>query len=91
MASLIPFPSFESNLAKLIDTAHDLHGGEAASAKERLRTLYAQLRRVKRSPRHQALAAYVGNALSACGRGEHDCALATVMSALSSFIPERAA
>ena len=88
---LIPFPTFESNLAPLIDTAHELHEGHLAAAAETLSEVYARLKRFRRSLRHRQLAEFVEHALVACERGEDEYALAALMSAFACFIPEHSA
>jgi hypothetical protein len=86
---LIPFPTFESNLTPLIDSAHELHAGHVGAAAETLAEVHARLRRFRRSLRHRQLAEFVEHALLACERGEEDYALAALMTAFSHFIPER--
>ncbi len=88
---LIPFPSFESNLTPLIDSAHELHAGHTGAAVVRLSEVHRRLTRFRRSSRHRELAVFVENALLACERGERDYALASLMTAFAHFIPEQAA
>lgn len=88
---LIPFPTFESNLTPLIDSAHELHAGHTGAAAETLSAVHRRLQRFRRSSRHRQLADFVERALAACERGERDYALAALMSAFSHFIPEQAA
>ena len=88
---MIPFPTFESHLTPIIDSAHELHLGERGSALRMLKEVHGRLRRVHGSIRHSILADYVGQALQACERDECEFALATLMNALNSFIPEQAA
>ena len=88
---LIPFPTFESNLTPLIDSAHELHAGHTGVAVETLSAVHHKLQRFKRSSRHRQLADFVERALQACERGERDYALAALMTAFSHFIPEQAA
>lgn len=88
---LIPFPTFESNLTSLIDSAHELQTGQTGTAAETLAAVHNKLRRFHKSPRHRQLAEFVDNALQACERGERDYALAELMSAFHHFIPEQAA
>jgi RNase P/RNase MRP subunit POP5 len=87
---LIPFPTFESNLTPLIDTAHELHAGHIVAATETLSEVHGRLKRFHRSPRHRQLAEFVEHALVACERGEEDYALAALMSAFTHFIPDQA-
>jgi hypothetical protein len=86
---LIPFPTFESNLTPLIDSAHELHAGRVVAAAETLSAVHARLKRFRRSLRHRQLAEFVEHALMACERGEEDYALAALMTAFSHFIPEQ--
>ncbi len=88
---LIPFPTFESNLTALIDSAHELHAGNTDGAMANLLALHTRLLRFQRSGRHRRLAEFVDNALQACERGERDYALAELMNAFTHFIPEQAA
>jgi hypothetical protein len=88
---LIPFPTFESNLTPLIDTAHELHAGRIVAAARTLSEIHARLRRFRRSLRHRQLAEFVEHALVACERGEEGYALAALMSAFAHFIPEQSA
>jgi len=88
---LIPFPTFESNLTPLIDTAHELHEGHTATAVETLSMVHKRLRRFQRSQRHRQLDEFVEHALRACERGESEYALASLMTAFAYFIPEMAA
>ncbi|MES1257440.1 MAG: hypothetical protein ABUS51_03385 [Acidobacteriota bacterium] len=88
---LIPFPTFESNLTPLIDTAHELQAGHTGAAAATLSAVYERLRRFRRSSRHRQLAEFVEKALQACERGEREFALAALMCAFSYFIPEQAA
>lgn len=87
---LIPFPTFESNLTPLIDSAHELHAGRIGAAAETLAAVLTRLKRFRRSLRHRQLAEFVEHALVACERGEGGYALAALMSAFSYFIPEQA-
>jgi RNase P/RNase MRP subunit POP5 len=88
---IIPFPTFESNLTPLIDSAHELHAGRTGAAAESLSLVHHRLKRFQKSSRHRQLAEFVENALIACERGEKDYALAALMHAFSHFIPEQAA
>lgn len=88
---IIPFPTFESNLTPLIDSAHELQAGRTGSAAEGLSQVHHQLKRFQKSSRHRQLAEFVEHALIACERGERDYALAALMTAFSHFIPEQAA
>ncbi len=88
---IIPFPTFESNLTPLIDTAHELHAGHTSAAAETLSEVHHRLKRFQNSSRHRQLAEFVEHALMACERGERDYALAALMNAFSHFIPEQAA
>ena len=88
---LIPFPTFESNLTPLIDSAHELHAGHMGAAAETLSEVHVRLKRFRRSLRHRQLAEFVEHALIACERGEEEYALAALMSAFAHFIPEHAA
>jgi cystathionine beta-lyase/cystathionine gamma-synthase len=88
---LIPFPTFESNLTPLIDSAHELHAGHVVEAAETLAEVHHRLKRFRRSLRHRQLAEFVEHALLACERGDESYALASLMSAFCHFIPEQAA
>jgi len=87
---LIPFPTFESNLTPLIDSAHELHAGHTGAAVKTLAAVHHNLARFRKSTRHRQLAEFVQHALEACDRGERDYALAALMSAFTHFIPEPA-
>jgi hypothetical protein len=86
---LIPFPTFESNLTPLIDSAHELHAGRLVAAAETLSEVHARLKPFRRSLRHRQLAEFVEHALVACERGEDEYALAALMSAFAHFIPDQ--
>lgn len=88
---LIPFPSFESNLHYLLDSARELECGRAASAGTLLAGLHEELSRVRGSSRHDILGGFVKSALRACERGDRDGALRVISVALCHFAPEQAA
>jgi hypothetical protein len=90
-AMLIPFPSFESNLHYLLDSARELECGRAVSAATLLSGLHEQLARVRGSSRHCTLGKFVKYAMNACERGDREGALKVISVALCHFAPERAA
>jgi hypothetical protein len=87
---LISFPTFESNLYYLLDSARELECGRAVSAGTLLAGLHQQLARV-RSSRHNSLAEFVKEAMGACQQGDREEALRVISVALCYFAPERVA
>ena len=88
---LMPFPTFESSLTGLLHAAEELRLGRLVEAAAILAPIQWQLSRVRGSHRHERLAQHVGDALSACQRGETECALHILVTAFAAFIPRRAA
>jgi hypothetical protein len=87
-ALVIPFPSFESNLLVLLESARALYDGRHSAAIDSMNQLYSRLSRVKGSPRYHELTLYLQRVLIACESGDATIALDTLMSVFVRFISE---
>lgn len=90
-ALVVPFPSFESNLVVLLESARALYDGRQSAAIDSMNQLYSRLSRVKGSRRHRELTMYLQQVLIACETGDTPTALDTLMSLFVRFISEPSA
>ena len=90
-ALVIPFPSFESNLLVLLESARDLYDGRQSAAVDSMNQLYSRLSRVKGSRRYRELTMYLQQVLIACETGDATIALDTLMSLFVRFISDTSA
>ena len=86
---LIPFPTFESYLALIVESAGQLHEGDYAMAARSLRGIHSALRRIRHSARHQQLADFVDYALQAGNRSDHEVAISIVLRAAELLARDR--
>lgn len=90
-ALVVPFPSFESNLVVLLESARALYDGRQSAAIDSMNQLYSRLSRVKGSRRHRELTMYLQQVLIAYETGDATIALDSLMSLFVRFISEPSA